>query len=289
MSFLSSASAAPILLTALFALEPVQELPLPADQAELGNIVPRLEYYAPVNPAPDAGALIVFPGGGYAMRAQHEAEPVARRFAREGIHAFVLHYRVAPNRHPLPLKDAATAVAFVRQNAKRFGIAPDKIAVLGFSAGGHLAGSASVLFEEAQPLLEDSLKDTSARPDAQILCYAVINGHTGSFTNLYGAEADETEFEHFSLDRHVTKQTPPAFVWHTAEDPVVDVENAYSYVRALRKHSVPYELHVFPYGTHGLGLVDEAARERRELSAAKYAEVAIWSDLAASWLKRQGW
>lgn len=269
----------------IFALDPVKELDAQAAAAHADTLpVPRLEYYPPANPEQCKHAVIVCPGGGYCRRADHEGAPVAERFAKNGLHAFVLHYRVAPDRHPLPLKDAATAIALVRKNAERFGIDPSKIAILGFSAGGHLAASASTLYKEAEPLLEPSLQGTSARPDAQVLCYAVINGHTGSFTNLYGEGAGDAEFAHFSLERHVTPQTPPAFFWHTLADPVVDVDNAYDFARALRKNGVSYELHVFPRGPHGVGLADEQANEKRELPADSLPEVRVWPELAATWL-----
>lgn len=270
----------------IFALDPVHELSAQAAAAPAEELpVPRLEYYPPANPEAARGAVIVCPGGGYARRADHEGAPVAQRFNANGFHAFVLHYRVAPNHHPLPLKDAATAIALVRKNADRFGIDPKKIAILGFSAGGHLAASVSTLYHEAEPLLESSLQGISARPDAQILCYAVINGHTGSFHNLYGEQATEAEFAHFCLDKHVTPQTPPAFFWHTVEDPVVDIENAYSFARALRANGVSYELHAFPYGPHGIGLSDAEANERRGSPSDAYAEVRVWPELAATWLR----
>lgn len=269
----------------VFALDPIRELTLAEAAAPAEALpVPRLEHYPPANPVRNARAVIVCPGGGYRMRADHEAEPIARRFAHNGFQTFVLHYRVCPERHPTPLKDAATAIAFVRKNAVRFGIDPAKIAILGFSAGGHLAASASVLYKEAEALLEPALQGTSARPDAQVLCYPVINGHTASFTHLYGENAGEAEFARFCLDRHVTPQTPPAFLWHTVEDMVVDIDNAYDYARALRANGVRYELHAFPRGPHGLGLATDEALERRSVPPGAFAEVRVWPELATTFL-----
>lgn len=278
----------------LFSLEPVQKLslPLPTTVAETEALpVPRLQYFAPgvANGTEPAGAVIVCPGGGYARRAPHEGAPVAERFAALGFHAFLLDYRVAPHRHPLPLKDAATAVAFVRKNAAQFNVNPEKIAILGFSAGGHLAASLGVYFKEAEALLEPSLAGTSPRPDALLLAYTVINSHTGSVNNLYGPDAGEEAHARFRLDSHVSPQTPPTFFWHTLEDKTVDVENPYAFARALRLNDISYELHIFPHGPHGLGLSDENMAKRYGLDMEKYSEVRVWPELAATWLRKQGW
>ncbi|MEW6356852.1 MAG: alpha/beta hydrolase [Planctomycetota bacterium] len=246
-----------------------------------GDFRPWLDpYLAPTdNPI---GAVLICPGGGYGGRARHEGIVIAERFNQAGLHAFVVHYRVAPNRHPAPLRDASRAMRMIRHRAEEWRVKPDHIAVLGFSAGGHLAGSLGVLHADpdASPA-EDDLRQISNRPDAMILCYAVITGgefgHKGSFNNLLGPDATESVRRKMSLELHVTEATPPTFLWHTAEDPGVKVENSLIFAEALSRREVPFELHVYPKGRHGLGLAPE------------YPHVATWMDLCCEWLKGMGW
>ena len=238
---------------------------------------PYLELYSAAVDKP-AGAVIIFPGGGYSHRADHEGQPVAEFFNRKGIHAVVVHYRVAPAKHPAPLLDAARAVRIVRSNAEKWHILADKIAVCGFSAGGHLAASIGVLHHEANAI-EDNLLSISARPDGLILCYPVISSgefaHTGSFDYLVGADA--LLREQLSLEKCVTGDTPPTFLWHTADDASVPVENSFLFSQALRRYQVPFSLHVFPHGHHGLGL----ALDNRD--------IAVWPELCVNWLKQMNW
>lgn len=194
------------------------------------------------------GCVIVCPGGGYAGLAPHEAGPVAALLNREGLSAAVLRYRVAPHRHPLPLQDLQAALRAVRKRAGALGIDPHKVAVLGFSAGGHLCAMAGV--HHTGP--ED-------RPDAMVLCYPVISfgpeAHVGSIGNLLGRrELTEDEVRYFSPHCCATPETPPAFIWHTADDEGVPVANSLLMAGALAKQGVPVSLHVFPHGRHGLGL-----------------------------------
>lgn len=227
------------------------------------------------------GAVIVTPGGGYGGRAQHESEPVARFFNAAGYHAFVLDYRVSPNRHPAPLNDALRAIQTVRANATEWRVKPDKIAILGFSAGGHLTASTGCFFDTAGPKTGDKVEAVSARPDALVLCYPVISsgqfGHVGSFDNLLGKEATEPDREKMSLEKHVRPDTPPAFLWSTSDDAGVPVENSLMFAMALREKGIPFEMHVFPHGPHGLGLAD------------KDPAASVWPDLCAKWLKGMGW
>ena len=239
------------------------------------DFCPYLELYPAAVEEP-AGAVIIFPGGGYSHRANHEGQPVAEFFNSKGIHAFVVQYRTAPAKHPAPLLDAARAVRMVRNNAVEWNIRANKIAVCGFSAGGHLAASIGVLYDEAITV-EDDLQAVSARPDGLILCYPVISsgefGHVGSFDNLIGKDNLELR-EKMSLENRITSETPPTFIWHTADDAAVPVENSFLFSQALRRHDVPFELHVFPHGRHGLGL------------GAECPGVAEWPELCATWLKQ---
>lgn len=227
------------------------------------------------------GAVIVVPGGGYAGRAEHEKWPIADFFNEAGLHAFVLDYRVSPHRHPEPLMDAQRAIRMVRQKAAEWKVKPDKIAILGFSAGGHLTASSGVFFEAGKSDSPDPVERVSSRPDALVLCYAVISskdfGHRGSFENLLGKEATEAELAKMSLEDQVRDDTPPAFLWSTANDTAVPVEDDFQFARSLRKKEIPFEMHIYPDGPHGLGL------------AQGNSHVATWTSLCAEWLRGMGW
>ncbi len=237
---------------------------------------PWLDLY-PLD-APDArGAVLVCPGGGYNHRAPHEAEPIARRFNACGFHAFVVHYRVSPHRHPAPLLDASRALRLIRAHTGEWRVYPARIAVCGFSAGGHLTASLGVHYGMDVLNTGDAFDAISARPDALILAYPVITSgrfaHRGCFETLLGPDAAPELLRTMSLERQVTPETPPTFLWHTAEDGGVPVENSLLFAAALRKHNVPFELHVYPHGRHGLGLAPEDAH------------VATWAELCCEWLR----
>ncbi len=234
----------------------------PGFDPSLGQDEPTVTPY--LLPGPNRGCVIVFPGGGYWLKAGHEAEPVAKAMNALGFSAFVLDYRVQPHRHPLPQLDAARAVRHVRHHAAGYGIHPDRIAVLGFSAGGHLAACTGVFWDGGNPSAADPVDRVSSRPDAMILCYPVIhmagpNAHEGSAQALLGGEraAMRAERDAVTPSLHVTAQTAPAFLWHTADDEAVPVENSVSMFEALKAHGVAAELHVFPHGHHGLGLAPD--------------------------------
>ena len=244
---------------------------------------PYLELF-PVATDEPRGAVLVCPGGGYGSRAEHEGGVIARRFNEDGFHAFVVHYRVAPHRHPAPLFDVARAIRIIRHNAEEWKVEPSKIAVCGFSAGGHLTASLGVHFDEApvEGSTPDKLPSTlSGRPDALILCYPVISSsafaHQGSFENLLGAESSPGLRQKMSLELQVTPETPPAFLWHTFDDAAVPVENSLLFAQALRGQSIPFEMHIYPTGRHGLGLAEEDAH------------VATWIPLCCEWLRSMGW
>ena len=222
------------------------------------------------------GCVIVIPGGAYRLCAPHEGEPVARVINEAGIHAFVLNYRVAPYKHPAELSDALRAIRLVRHRAAEFGIAPDKIAVLGFSAGGHLAVSASEHFDYGRDD-GDEIDRESSRPDGAIFCYPVASlfppyTHLESRSNLLGEAPDEQLVTSLSGPEAVRDDMPPVFMWHTFEDKSVRVENSLMMASALRQKNIPTELHVFPDGRHGLGL------------AAAIPHTAQWSQLLKNWL-----
>ena len=203
-------------------------------------------------------SIIICPGGGYGFTSDREAEPVALAFAAEGYNAFVLRYSVSPSHYPQQLLEVSAAVAYVRRMAKIWHVDTDKIIVCGFSAGGHLAGHLGVSWQEQfiQDALE--LKEAENKPNAMILGYPVITSgtfaHEGSFRNLLG-ESYETDKEKVSLEVLVSEFTPPAFIWHTFEDQAVPVENSMLFAQALKKYNIPFELHIYPKGGHGLSPV----------------------------------
>ena len=228
----------------------------------------------PVEGSP--GAVIVMPGGGYTHKAEHEGAPVARMVNGAGVSAFVLDYRVAPCPHEAPLCDAGRAIRLVRS------MGYEKVAVLGFSAGGNLACCAATRYDAGRKDDPDPVERLSSRPDGLISCYSVVsltqNTHVGSLCALLGEQCGDMRLaRRYSAERHVTPDSPPAFIWHTADDGAVPVENSLSLAAAYSRCGVPYELHVFPHGRHGLGLADEAP------------DVAQWTALLARWLRNGGY
>lgn len=240
---------------------------------------PTLVPY-PVKGERPTAAVVVCPGGGYVRRAPHEAEPIALWLNSLGISAFVVHYRVAPYRYPQPLKDAQRAIRLVREGAQAWGIDPNRVGILGFSAGGHVASTAGTMFEDGNEASPDPVERHSSRPDAMILCYPVIslvrNAHQGSRQNLLGEETgDEALAEKWSTELRVSEQTPPTFIWHTADDASVPLENALMFASALSANRIPLELHVYESGRHGLGLAEEHPAGQ-------------WTAACASWLTQRG-
>lgn len=200
-------------------------------------------------------AVVVIPGGGYAFKADHEGGPVAERLNTGGVAGYVLDYRVKPC-HPLaPLSDALRAVRTVRSMGYGY------VGVLGFSAGGNLACAAATHWDAGDPDAADPLERISSRPDFFVPCYAVVSftqyPHIGSVTALLGEADDHVRRRFFSAELNVRADTPPAFIWHTANDPVVPVENSLLLAGALSRHGVPFELHVYPDGPHGIGLAPD--------------------------------
>lgn len=233
------------------------------------------------------GAVLICPGGGYSMTSHREAEPIAMQFNAAGLHAFVVYYSVAPSKHPQPLLDVSRAMCIIRENAEKWNIYTDKIAVCGFSAGGHLAASLGVHWYK--PYIQEApgiLKGMN-RPDALILCYPVISSgpfaHKGSFENLLGNNPDKELLNEMSLELQISKKTPPSFLWHTFDDAVVPVENSLLFAQALRKNNIPFEMHIFPEGVHGLSL---ATDETSEGGMPKNdIHVAAWMRLCTEWLR----
>jgi acetyl esterase/lipase len=239
-------------------------------------------YLAPAAIATGA-AVLVCPGGGYrVVAADHEGRQIAEWLNSLGVSAFVLQYRLGPRyRHPAPLQDAQRAIRMLRSRAEAWGVDPHRVGILGFSAGGHLASTAATRFDAGKANAADAIERESSRPDFAVLAYPVISligpaAHSGSRANLLGDSADPALVESLSSERQVTAATPPVFLWHTADDSVVPVENSLLFFEALKKAGVAAELHVFPRGRHGLGL------------APGDPAVSQWPRLCARWMEGLG-
>jgi acetyl esterase/lipase len=244
---------------------------------------PTLTVYLPPAERAVPTGVVVCPGGGYAKLAMdHEGRQVAEWLNSLGVAAFVLKYRLAPRyRHPAPLEDAKRALRLVRSRASEFRIAPDRIGVWGFSAGGHLASTLATHFDAGNPAAADPIERVSCRPDFAILAYPVISfaseyAHKGSRRNLLGDNPDPALVENLSNEKQVTAQTPPTFLFHTNEDQGVPAENSVLFYLALRRAGVPAELHIYERGRHGVGL----APDDPVLSS--------WPQRLADWLRVRG-
>jgi acetyl esterase/lipase len=245
--------------------------------------IPTLTVFLPRNVAPDTPAVIVCPGGGYVrLASNHEGRQVASFLNSLGMAAFVLTSRLGPKyHHPVELGDVRRAIRLVRARAGSWNLDAGRIGVMGFSAGGHLAMTASTMSDAGNPGASDPIDRVSSRPDFAILGYPVISmteawTHQGSKTALLGANADPALAAQLSGERAVTKDTPPTFLFHTSADTTVPPENSVHYYLALRRASVPAELHIFEKGPHGVGL----ANDDQALSE--------WSTLLANWLRVRG-
>jgi acetyl esterase/lipase len=241
---------------------------------------PQVICYALEGVQQPTPALVILPGGGYGgLAMDHEGHQIARWANSLGMHAFICDYRHRGKGygHPHPLLDAQRLVRRVRAQAEQWQVDPDRVGIIGFSAGGHLASTVLTHFDKGEPTADDTVGRFSSRPDFGILCYPVIDlersyTHRGSQRNLLGDAPAPELIQLLSNSEQVTADTPPTFVWSTQDDTVVPVENSLSFYAALCRHKVPSELHVFPKGRHGLGL------------GADSAVVAQWPVLCRNWL-----
>jgi acetyl esterase/lipase len=244
--------------------------------------IPTLAVYRPAAERATGAAIVVCPGGGYAHLADHEGEPVARWLNTLGVTAAVLRYRLGPRyRHPAMLQDAQRALRTLRARASEWQIDPRRVGILGFSAGGHLASTAATHFDDGDTAAADPIDRAGCRPDLAILLYPVISmeppvGHAGSRRNLLGEEPSPELVALLSNDRQVTSRTPPTFLFHTADDAGVSAENSLRFALALARAKVPYELHVYAKGRHGVGLAGDDPVLR------------TWTERCADWLRAQG-
>jgi len=252
---------------------------LGSDEAD----VPALTVYLPRATLSNTPAVIVCPGGAYArLAANHEGRQVANHLNSLGVAAFVLRYRLGPRyHHPIELGDAQRAIRTLRARANEWRLDAGRIGIMGFSAGGHLAMSASTHFDRGNAPSADAIERASSKPDFVILGYPVISlaetwTHRGSRENLLGDNPDAALSKTLSGENSVTKDTPPTFIFHTYADTTVPAENSVYYYLALRKAGVPAEMHIFEKGPHGVGLANDDAA------------LSEWSKLMANWLRVHG-
>ncbi|MCH5186192.1 MAG: alpha/beta hydrolase [Oscillospiraceae bacterium] len=231
-------------------------------------------------------AVIVCPGGAYEFRAPHEGPDIAKWLKKNGVSAFVLDYRTAQMQHLgyAPLADAMRAIRYVRYNSEKWGLDKNKIAIMGFSAGGHLAASLSVHFDKEIYTPSDETDREDTRPNASVLCYPVIDmfeyRHDGSRQNLIGENPLHKDKEFMALYKHVNENTPQTFIWHTSSDAAVPIENTLLYSSALSKAKVPFEVHIYPIGSHGLGLANDENHDCPYVSQ--------WGESLLKWLELIG-
>ena len=255
---------------------------------------PTVEIYLPYNMTEmhrendKRPCMIVCPGGGYGMCSQRESEPIALHFLPQGYNVFTITYSVAPHCFPTQLREVAALMELIYKNADVWNCDTSKIAIIGFSAGGHLAAHYSTMFDckEVREVFPESKS-----VNASVLCYPVItsdpaHAHMGSFYNLLGKkDISNEEIEYFSCDRNVKDSTPPAFIWHTAEDNCVPVMNSLLYAKACSEHKVPFELHIYPFGGHGSSTCDA---QTLDTVSTGLAHANAWLSSLKIWLKLIG-
>ena len=229
--------------------------------------------------------MLVCPGGGYHYCSGREAEPVGLNFLSEGYNVFILTYSVAPHKFPTQIREVAAAMELIYKNAEEWHCDTEKIAIIGFSAGGHLAAHYSTMYDCKE--VRDVFPESKS-VNASILSYPVItadfkHAHQGSFLNLIGhAPENKEEQDYFSCECQVDENTPPAFIWHTAEDTCVPVKNSILYANALAEHKVPFELHIYPFGFHGMSTCDEHTLDNvNQVTNHNH----MWIPSVKSWLK----
>ena len=238
-------------------------------------------------------ALLVCPGGAYAYTSRREAEPVALVFLAMGFNVFVLRYHCAPEaRWPIPQLEAAEAMRLIRSLSDETMTDSGRVFICGFSAGGHLAASLGILWKRGEWAEMLGTEPETIRPTGMVLCYPVITtgdkAHRGSVENLLGASAPAEDLFRASLEKQVKEETVPAFIWHTRTDASVPVENSLELARALASRGVPFELHVFPEGSHGLSLASRLTdSDGSGKDTVPYC--AVWPQMAASWMLEDKW
>ena len=287
----------PILLalftTATVHAAPLDPIPLwpagaPGALGTAEQDIPTLTAFLPAPEKATGTVVVICPGGGYGGLAGHEGAGYAEWLAENGVAGIVLKYRLGSKgyRHPAMLNDAARAVRLTRTKAAEWKIDAKRVGIMGSSAGGHLASTLLTHFDAGKPGDADPVEQQSSRPDFGILCYAVItmgpDTHGGSRQNLLGPNPAPELIELLSNEKQVTKTTPPCFLWHTADDNAVKVENSLEFAAALRRAGVPFDLHIYQRGPHGIGLSVGK-------NGAAPGEVHPWAKDLLVWMRQNGW
>lgn len=237
-------------------------------------------------------ALLVIPGGGYEMCSDREAEPIALAFVARGYNAFVLRYSIKENaKYPAPLIDACLAVKLIKENAERFNIDPEFVFAIGFSAGAHLAGMLSTMWHRAEVKEAIGVDNEVVKIRGAILSYPVVcagkYAHRGSINRILGMTGTESAPEELldmvSIDKNVDERTCPMFIWHTATDTGVPVQNSILLAKELADKKIPFEMHIYPIGWHGLSL---ATKQVQKDCKTEFTQIAGWVDDAAGWLDK---
>ncbi len=249
----------------------------PGQQGKADGDIPAVMIFKPEAGKESGAAIVICPGGGYGGLAEHEGTHVGEWCAKNGIVGVVLRYRLGPKyHHPIELGDAQRAVRFTRAHAEEWKIDPKRIGILGFSAGGHLASTASTHYTDGDPKAEDAIEKVSSRPDFSVLIYPVVKmgpgGHGGSTNNLLGKNPDSALLELLSNEKQVNEKTPPAFLVHGINDKAVPIANSDDYVAALKKAGVENEIIRMENGPHGFGLGESLKAE--------------WPEKCLEWLKK---
>ncbi len=244
----------------------------------------ELETYG-IIPIEKRPIVIICPGGGYDHTSDREGEIVAMQFLAKGFHAALLRYSCAPARYPTALLELARLMLTIRENVDVWHIDPDRVVLMGFSAGGHLVGSYCATWQEGFFEKELEAGQEMFRPNAQVLCYPVITGgeyaHEGSFNMLFGEDV-QTQREAFSLEKRIGSSIPRTFVWNTYEDGSVPVQNSLLYVNALVEHKIPVEYHLFEKGGHGVSLGNHLSSRAGDKDVVE--GVQCWVEMAHRWI-----
>lgn len=278
-----------LLLASVLAVQAQTSIPLwsgdvPGALGKDDKDIPTITPYLPESGKASGAAIVVCPGGGYGGLAPHEGPDYAIWLTQQGVTAFVLKYRLGLHgyRHPIMLQDAARAVRFVRAKANDWKVDPNRVGIMGSSAGGHLASTLLTHFDSGKQDAEDPIDRQSSRPSIGILCYPVItmgpNTHQGSKNNLLGKDPSPDLVKSLSNETQVTSNTPPCFIMHTWEDKAVKVENSLEFASALQRAGVPFDLHVYQLGRHGIGLGDKPP----------FKNAHPWAKDLVFWLQAQG-
>jgi acetyl esterase/lipase len=254
----------------------------PGAKGDAPEDIPSVQLYQPPADKASGAAIVVCPGGGYGRLAPHEGHDIAVWLNGIGVTAVVLKYRLGPKyQHPVMMQDALRAIRYTRSKASEWKIDPNRVGIMGFSAGGHLASTAATHFDAGATNASDPVEKLSSRPDLAILCYPVITMtdpfvHKGSRKNLLGDTPTGQLIDLMSNEKQVTEQTPPTFLFHTQDDPGVPVENSMMFALALRQKKVPFEMHLYEHGRHGVGL------------APGDPALSTWPKLLENWLRARG-